>query len=125
MTKVIHIRRFPFMGGFYAINLFGIIFTVQELNAVELNHERIHTAQQRELLYIGFYLWYVLEWLFLLAKYRNGLKAYFHIRFEKEAYNHQDDLDYLSNRQKKYKPLGDSHIPQDIFAACCNFTLQR
>ena len=99
MTKVIHIRRFPFMGGFYAINLFGIIFTVQELNAVELNHERIHTAQQRELLYIGFYLWYVLEWLFLLAKYRNCLKAYFHIRFEKEAYNHQDDLDYLSNRQ--------------------------
>jgi len=56
MTKVVHIKRFPFMGGFYAINLFGIIFTVQELNAVELNHERIHTAQQRELLYIGFYL---------------------------------------------------------------------
>ena len=39
MTKVVHIKRFPFMGGFYAINLFGIIFTVQELNAVELNHE--------------------------------------------------------------------------------------
>ena len=57
MTKVVHIKRFPFMGGFYAIDLFGIIFTVQELNAVELNHERIHTAQQRELLYIGFYLW--------------------------------------------------------------------
>ena len=50
-----------FMGGFYAINLFGIIFTVQELNAAELNHERIHTAQQRELLYIGFYLWYMFE----------------------------------------------------------------
>ena len=23
--------------------------------------------------------------------------------------------------KKKYKPLGDSHIPQDIFAACCNY----
>lgn len=99
MTKVVHIKRLPIMGGFYAINLFGIIFTVQELNAVELNHERIHTAQQRELFYIGFYLWYVLEWLCLLAKYHNGLKAYFHIRFEQEAYNHQDDLDYLSYRQ--------------------------
>ena len=61
MTIVVHIKRFPFMDGFYAINLFGIIFTEQELNAAELNHERIHTAQQRELLYIGFYLWYVLE----------------------------------------------------------------
>ena len=75
MTKVIHIRRFPFMGGFYAINLFGIIFTVQELNAVELNHERIHTAQQRELLYIGFYLWYVLEWLFLTASKHTSTSA--------------------------------------------------
>ena len=99
MTKVVHIKRLSIMGGFYAINLFGIIFTVQELNAAELNHERIHTAQQRELLYIGFYLWYVLEWLFLLVKYRNGIKAYFHIRFEEEAYNHQDDLKYLNHRQ--------------------------
>ena len=97
--KVVHIKRFPFMGGFYAINLFGIIFTVQEHNAVEHNHEPNHTAHQTQHHFIGFYLWYVLEWLFLLAKYRNGLKAYFHIRFEKEAYNHQDDLDYLSYRQ--------------------------
>ena len=84
-----------------AINILGVLFARPEAEMDEqlLNHERIHTAQQRELLYIGFYLWYVLEWLFLLAKYRNGLKAYFHIRFEKEAYNHQDDLDYLSNRQ--------------------------
>ena len=100
MTKVVHIKRLPFMGGFYAIDLFGIIFSVQELNAVELNHERIHTAQQRELLYIGFYLWYFIEWLYLLIRYRNGLKAYFNIRFEKEAYNHQYDLNYLKHRKR-------------------------
>ena len=83
MTKIVHIRRFPVKGGFYAINLFSIIFTIQELSAVELNHERIHTAHQRELFFVGFYLWYVVEWLFLLVKFRNGIKAYFNIRFEK------------------------------------------
>lgn len=99
MTKVIHIKWFPVGGGFYAINLFGVLFTTQKLSAVDLNHERIHTAQQRELLYIGFYLWYIIEWLYLLVKYRNGLKAYFHIRFEQEAYRHQDDLEYLKKRK--------------------------
>ena len=99
MTKVVHIRRFPIKGGFYAINIFGIIFSVQELNAEELNHERIHTAQQRELLYVGFYVWYALEWLCLLIKYRNGIKAYFNIRFEKEAYRHQNNLLYLKFRK--------------------------
>ena len=99
MTKVIHIKRFPVGGGFYAINLFGVLFTTQKLSAVDLNHERIHTAQQRELLYIGFYLWYIIEWLCLLVKYRNGLTAYFHISFEQEAYRHQDDLEYLKKRK--------------------------
>lgn len=99
MTKVIHIKRFPVGGGFYAINILGVIFSTQHLNAVELNHERIHTAQQRELLFVGFYLWYVIEWLFLLFKYRNGIKAYYNIRFEKEAYRHQNDLDYLKHRK--------------------------
>lgn len=99
MTKIVHIRRFPIKGGFYAINIFGIIFSVQELNAEELNHERIHTAQQQELLYVGFYVWYALEWLCLLIKYRNGIKAYFNIRFEKEAYRHQNNLLYLKFRK--------------------------
>ena len=99
MTKIVHIRRFPIKGGFYAINIFGIIFSVQELNAEELNHERIHTAQQRELLYVGFYVWYALEWLCLLIKYRNGIKAYFNIRFEKEAYRHQNNILYLKFRK--------------------------
>lgn len=99
MTKVIHIKRFPVKGGFYAINLFGIIFSVCKLSATELNHERIHTAQQRELLYIGFYLWYIAEWLVLLIRYKDSLKAYYNIRFEKEAYRHQDDLEYLKTRK--------------------------
>jgi len=78
------------MKSFIAINLFGIIVTCEELSKVELNHELIHTAQARELLYIPFYLWYIIEWFYL-----------YHIRFEKEAYAHQEDLEYL-NRRKYY-----------------------
>jgi hypothetical protein len=85
---------------YLAICLFGFIFSVRPLNAQELNHELIHTAQQRELLYIPFFIWYVLEWLVLLVKYRDRVQAYRHIRFEEEAYNHQNDLGYLKNRRR-------------------------
>ena len=88
------------MGKSYlAICLFGLVFSVRPLNAVEFNHERIHAAQQRELLYLPFFLWYFLEWLVLLMKYRDREKGYRNIRFEKEAYNHQDDLGYLKKRR--------------------------
>lgn len=96
---VIRIRRHPFGGNFLAINLCGIIFTLRPLTPSELNHELIHTAQQRELLYLPFFLWYVAEWLVLCVKYCNTLEAYYHIRFEQEAYRYQDDPDYLSHRR--------------------------
>lgn len=37
------------------------------------------------------------EWATI--KYKNGLEAYFNIRFEKEAYAHQDDMEYLKKRR--------------------------
>lgn len=51
MSRVIKIRKRAFMGDFYAINLFGMIITYEKLSKEELNHERIHSAQQKELLY--------------------------------------------------------------------------
>jgi len=101
MTRIIRIKRRSFMKSFIAINLFGIIVTCEELSKEELNHELIHTAQARELLYIPFYLWYIIEWFFLFLRYRNWMWAYYNIRFEKEAYAHQEDLEYL-NRRKHY-----------------------
>ncbi|MBQ7279907.1 MAG: hypothetical protein IJR13_04165 [Bacteroidales bacterium] len=73
--------------------------TVAPLSERDLNHELIHVHQQRELLYLPFFVWYVVEWLVLLLKYRDRMKAYRNIRFEKEAYRHQDDLTYLSRRK--------------------------
>lgn len=96
---IIYNNIIPFKG-YLAINLFGIIFARRILTNVEINHERIHTAQMRELLYIGFYIWYLVEWLVLIFKYRNWDLAYRNIRFEKEAYNNQNNLDYLKVRKK-------------------------
>ena len=101
MSRIVRIKRRSFMKSFIAINLFGIIVTCEELSKVELNHELIHTAQARELLYIPFYLWYIIEWFYLYLKYRDWMRAYYNIRFEKEAYAHQEDQEYL-NRRKHY-----------------------
>ena len=66
----------------------------------DLNHEAIHTAQMRELLYVPFYVLYVLEWLCLLPRYPKRHEAYRHISFEREAYAHQAEPDYLKARPK-------------------------
>lgn len=84
---------------FYAINLFGLIIAFVDLSKEELNHELIHTAQARELLYIPFYIWYILEWGILVIRYKDRMKAYYKIRFEREAYAHQNDLKYLKKRK--------------------------
>ncbi len=97
-TKVYLIKKHPMGENYLAICLFGFIFSIRPLNSRELNHERIHTAQQRELLFLPFFIWYGIEWFVLYLKYRNWMKAYYHIRFEKEAYNHEGDLQYLKNR---------------------------
>ena len=64
-----------------------------------LNHERIHLQQQKELLWIGFFLWYGLEYLFKLVYYRHSYTAYRNISFEREAYHHEEDLTYLKTRR--------------------------
>lgn len=99
MPKVHLIKRHPMGRDFLAICLFGAVFSVRPLSRVELNHELIHAAQQKELLYVPFFLWYALEWLVLCVRHRNGMEAYRRIRFEQEAYRHQADLGYLEHRR--------------------------
>lgn len=89
------------MKGYNAVTLFPfIILRQKELknNPVLLNHERIHLKQQLELLVIGFYLWYVLEFLVWIVKYKNWNKAYRTISFEQEAYTNESCLTYLKDR---------------------------
>ena len=79
----------PFKG-YKAISIWPFIFCRSDLNNVDLNHEKIHLAQQLELLVIPFYVIYLVEWIF--KKYRN-------ISFEKEAYFNESNLDYLKTRK--------------------------
>ena len=99
-VKIIQNRFIPIGKRYYAINLFGIIFAKGKCSAVTINHEAIHTAQMKELLYIPFYLIYLLEWLIRLIQYRNLYKAYSNISFEREAYAHETNLSYISSRPR-------------------------
>ncbi|MGB8374742.1 MAG: hypothetical protein WCE57_05430 [Salegentibacter sp.] len=64
-----------------------------------IDHERIHLRQQAELLVLPFYIWYFAEYLIRLLQYRDQMKAYRNISFEKEAYHHERHKDYLSHRR--------------------------
>jgi len=97
--RVFVVKHLPLKKNYYAICLFGFIFSRRPLDSVEVNHESIHAAQQRELLYLPFFIWYGIEWLVLYFKYKNVTQAYYHIRFEQEAYAHEYDLEYLKNRR--------------------------
>lgn len=97
---VIRNKVIPFPG-YKAINLFGILFVRgnARIDEVTINHERIHTEQMKELLYIFFYLWYGVEWVVRLVQYRQGsYMAYRNISFEREAYQNEGYQSYLDHR---------------------------
>lgn len=104
VMKVVMNNLIP-VPGFAAINIFGICFVrktawerrTEEVRAVIINHESIHTAQMRELLYIGFYVAYLLEWVYRLVFHTRT--AYEGISFEREAYAHQEEPGYLATRR--------------------------
>jgi len=89
-TKISGITLFPF-----------IILRKPEsrADAVLLNHEKIHLRQQAELLVIFFYIWYVIEYYYLVFKLKNKFLAYKSISFEREAYAMENDLNYLKTRK--------------------------
>ena len=83
------------------VNMFGMLL-VRDTAWVDrgvINHDRIHTMQQRELLFVPFYIIYICEWLLRLAQHGNAQKAYKAISFEKEAYAHGHDMGYTSVRK--------------------------
>ncbi len=68
-------------------------------NETLLNHERIHLRQQIELLILPFYLFYGINYLYNLIQQFSHEAAYRNIIFEKEAYDHEQDLNYLQKRK--------------------------
>ena len=97
---IIKNKIIPF-GNYKAMNLFGIIFTKSSLSEIELNHEKIHTKQMLELLIIGFYLWYIIEYLLIriFGNKDSQTDRYHEVSFEEEAHNNDTNLNYLKNRK--------------------------
>ena len=85
-----------------AITLWPFVFIRRGMEASErlIRHESIHIYQYGELLVIGFYPIYVWDWLHGLVKYKSGSKAYRRIRMEQEAYENEDDENYLEARKR-------------------------
>lgn len=97
---IVYNNVIPFKG-FKCINICGIVFARNDENLDEenINHEKTHSVQIFEMLVIGFYLWYVIEWLIKLIIYKNASSAYEQISFEKEAHANDKDAEYLSTRK--------------------------
>ena len=95
--KIIRNNIIPFSGN-KAMNLFGVLFVRgnARIDDITLNHEKIHTAQIKEMLYVFFYVWYVIEWLIRLPKGN----AYRNISFEREAYANDNNPNYLKTRKR-------------------------
>ncbi|MEM8969129.1 MAG: hypothetical protein AAGE93_22115 [Bacteroidota bacterium] len=84
-----------------AITLFPFVFLTRvkdKTNAQLINHERIHLRQQLELFVIPFYLLYFVEYILRRLKGSDHRQAYRAISFEQEAFNHEQQLDYLAFR---------------------------
>ncbi len=83
---IIHTRHFP-PRGFHAITIFPFVFfTGEKLTERDMRHETVHLWQQGTLLIAPFYLLYILFWIVNLIKYRDNLRAYYNIPFERSAY---------------------------------------
>lgn len=105
--KIVYCKNIP-AKGFFAMNFFTLIIVRKQYKErVErggytvtrmLNHESIHSEQMKETLFIGFYILYLLNWLFNLIVYPKH--AYKYIAFEQEAYANEGNLDYIEHRKR-------------------------
>lgn len=119
--KIIKNKFIPFKG-YKLMNFFGIIFQRNDTKVTEeeYNHEKIHLKQMQEMLWIGFYLWYVLEYICIMFsfKHRRQNDKYHDVSFEEEAYDNDQNLDYCKTRKHyawfKYIKIG-SHKSRKLW----------
>jgi hypothetical protein len=98
---ILIVSKYLIPKGFRGLTVFPFV-VVRDRNAqdylVLMNHERIHLRQQMELLVLPFFVIYGLDYLVKLIRYRDQSLAYRNIVFEREAYQNENDLDYLKSR---------------------------
>lgn len=94
-----------------AITLLFVVFSRGELSETTKRHETIHYRQYVELLFIGFLVLYIYDFLYAAVIKRKGFsrEAYLSIRFEQEAWDCDEYINYLEIRKAyawKLYPLG-------------------
>ncbi len=101
--KIIYCKHIP-PKGFSMLFFFGLLIIRKDckdrITSYGMRHEAIHQKQCREMLYIFFYLWYVIEWLIRIVQYRKSKEAYYNTSFEREAYDNQYMSNYLKERKR-------------------------
>jgi hypothetical protein len=87
-----------------AITIYPFIFIRSDLSKeyeeTVLNHEKIHLEQYKETFVLGFFPFYIYDFVYGLFKYKDFALAYYFIRMEQEAYENEHDLLYIKNRKK-------------------------
>ena len=98
--KYIYNKWIPFKD-FTAMCVGPLVFVRKDkkISQRQMRHETIHAKQWDECLYVFFLLIYVLSFIWQFCRYWKWMKAYENICFESEAYAHQSEEDYLSNRK--------------------------
>jgi len=93
-----------FVGYFAPIDPFAVsfgpfVFCREAFPEQTLRHETIHFHQQIELLFVFHWILYGIFHVKGLVKESNGKDAYRQNPFELEAYDNDQDVDYLEKRQ--------------------------
>jgi len=99
---MILISKYLIPKGYVGMTVFPFIILKKRIlkgDVCLVNHENIHLKQQIEMLVVPFFLWYAIEFLVRLVRYKNWQLAYRNISFEREAYAHEHDLAYLRSRR--------------------------
>jgi hypothetical protein len=99
-----------------AITLFCFVFSRGEIKERTKRHETIHYQQYLETLVIGFLLVYAFDYLWAAIVKKKGFTrdSYLSIRFEQEAHENDDFINYLDSRKRfcwmKYPLGGKDHV---------------
>lgn len=85
-----------------AITLFCFVFSRGKIAEKTKRHETIHFQQYLETFVIGFLLIYLFDFLYAAIIKKKGFtrEAYLAIRFEQEAWECDDYINYLSIRKR-------------------------
>lgn len=83
-----------------AITLGFIVFSRGDMSETTRRHETIHFQQYLETLFLGFLILYFYDYCKSRIKGINGKESYRSIRAEREAYENQDNPNYLLERRR-------------------------